>query len=118
MINELYEKLPVEIVFQILRWCPHKNVEMITEYWNKRNHKEKSWGTDGFLNHLNRCIEGHNDYLDDPETGQDGFYCFWMLNCPENSYDNLDRWENLKDEFGLTEYHQIFNHIGYDYGEW
>jgi hypothetical protein len=49
MINELYEKLPVEIVFQILRWSPHKNVEMITDYWNKRNHREKSWGNNGVL---------------------------------------------------------------------
>ena len=120
MINQLYEILPVEIVFQILRWSPHPNVEIITDYWNRKNHMNKTLGHGGVLEQLKICINKWTRENDNGNynEGQDSFHCYYSLSTDYMGWEicdcNLERWSNLRTEFGLTEYHQILYYIGYD----
>jgi hypothetical protein len=42
MLNELFEKFPEYVAFQILTYRPHPDAELIKEYWREqRERKEK-----------------------------------------------------------------------------
>ena len=62
----------------------------MTDYWNERNHKEKTLRNGGVLNHLKKCIEAFHIYNRDVANIQlpngyvfqpyDNFFDFWIDN--------------------------------------
>lgn len=91
MLDELYKIFPVEIVFQILTYRPHKNAEMIKEFWRihylwKRMHNIGMRKVDEEMTNLTAEMREAEE-----EVGADfgGFYGYYMYNQSPQQFNNI-----------------------------
>jgi len=89
MLNELFEKLPEYVAFQILTYCPHPDSELILVYWAQKRQKRHM---DYVLNQLywinlemNQWIEQEQDEVIDT------FYNWYMYGESPYSDENTER---------------------------
>jgi hypothetical protein len=84
MLNQLFEKFPEHIAFQILTYRPHPDAELISDYWNIR----RQWS---YVVRQVKIMNREMHWFMEQEEVNDTFYNWYMYGESPYSDDNTER---------------------------